>query len=243
MRFTVTRVDPDESGEAQNVIVRVLGLEHTGHSTVCISHHLAAWCIEYMRDEYYAGARAPSPKDLVLEVRAEAMRRGLAAARVAEPNLSADILRARWLRAEPGEFVREYGITRKQARDIIRAWEREDFELMPEEEDSLEAYAEADPENVFMYRPGGVCDADGVEDVRLSSDHPLPWVVRAPSSDHPPSAAPLTRANRSARRPSPSDGPRRGHASGRCSMGTSSPSAWTQRIVRPGCGRCLPRRG
>ena len=184
MRYTVQLVDPDDTGKPQNAIVRVLGLEHTGHSTVCMAHHLAPWCLDFMRTVYCERERPPSAKDMVLEVRKEALRLGITKAR--EPGLTEAALRARWLGGKHSECSREFGITRKQARDIMRAWEREDFELMPEEQDSLEAYAEADPDNVFFYRPGGVYGEDGEEDVRgkARTTHLHGW-SEPHGSDHP----------------------------------------------------------
>lgn len=182
MRYTVTEVDHDEHGEPQHAIIRVLGFEHTSHSTFCVSHHLAGWCVEYMRVIYFERARPPTPKDLVAEVRVEALRRGMEALLPAEPNLTTAALKQRWKAGGVGEFVREFLITRKQARDLMRSWEHEEYELMPDEEDSIRAYAEADPENVFIYREGGVYSPDGEEDVRAGLGPP--WVVRTQGSDH-----------------------------------------------------------
>ncbi len=148
-------------------IVRVLGIEHEGHNTRTMARHVASWCREFIREEFYE-RDGPSPRELVKAVRAEALQRGLKLGRKTEPELTEDELTARWLKRDnTGQFRREFLITRKQVRDEIRAYERDKSELMPDEAESIFKWAtDTHKDDTLIYEPGEDTPDDQPENVR-----------------------------------------------------------------------------
>lgn len=176
VRYTVQKfTGPNNDPRA---VVRVYAVAHS-HATNGTCRHLAPWAREFIRMEYIARDGA-SVYEIEKAVRAKALEYGVAHARseradVMEPDLTEAQLKQRWLRdpTVQGPFVREFFITTKQVRDMLRAIERDSSELMPEEAESIEAWVNSHPEDALMYRPGIVTPAGAEEEVR----RPTPSVV------------------------------------------------------------------
>ncbi len=162
MRFSVHVTDAGS-------IVRVYAFEHTGHDTRAMARHVSPWCREFIRVEHDERDGA-SVKELVKAVKAEALRRGLEALKETEPDLSREELKARWL-LDPkagGPYIRDYLITRKQVRDELRAYDRNN-DLMPDEAESVYTWTKQHPDDTLLYRPGEDTPEGAEEDVRGTS--------------------------------------------------------------------------
>ena len=162
VRYTVTRTDA-------GAIVRVLAYEHAGHDTGAMTRHIAPWCREFIRMEFYERPGVGAD-ELLKVVRKEALRLGVELGRKTEPSLSTAELEARWLvRGCEGQYRREYLITKKHIRDEICPYQRDKSELMTDEAASIAKRATVThKDDTLVYRPGVEAPDGAEEDVRCT---------------------------------------------------------------------------
>lgn len=157
MRFTVT---PTESG----CVLRVLGVEHTGHpDTGKPPRHVAQWCHQLIRETFYEreGVTVGEVRNAVQQ---EALTRGL---KRQNASMSRAELEEIYLKEGCVEYgVREYLIKDEQIAHIIKQLNNDTSQLLPDEAESIAKWAEQHPHDVLMYRPGVDTPAGREEDVR-----------------------------------------------------------------------------